>query len=269
VRVAPNLFLLGSYHPSQQNTFTGKLTEAMFTDVFSKAIRLLKKVESRERKVTANSNLIEYYAKRAAEYEQIYQKPERQKDLATLRKLLKVELAGEDVLEVACGTGYWTQVVAQTATSILASDINDEVLQIARAKNYHGKKVVFEKRDAFQLSSPAGRFTAGLAAFWWSHLKKTEVASFLRQFHQALNRGAKVVFIDNKFVPGSSTPIDRMDEEGNTYQLRTLANGEKYKVLKKFPSESELRKAVSGSVDDIRYISLAYYWIFSYRTTKS
>ena len=38
--VLGDFVVLGCYHPSQQNTFTGKLTEAMMTDVFGRAREL-------------------------------------------------------------------------------------------------------------------------------------------------------------------------------------------------------------------------------------
>ncbi|HSE45324.1 MAG TPA: uracil-DNA glycosylase [Gemmatimonadales bacterium] len=40
-RLPAGVTLIGSYHPSQQNTFTGKLTRPMFHSVFEEARRLL------------------------------------------------------------------------------------------------------------------------------------------------------------------------------------------------------------------------------------
>ena len=96
----------------------------------------------------ATLDLVDYYRRRAREYERIYEKPERQADLATLRELVGHELAGHGVLEIACGTGYWTQVCAAQADSVLAVDLAEETLEIARAKEYPFGKVRFGKADA-------------------------------------------------------------------------------------------------------------------------
>ena len=162
-----------------------------------------------------NASLIDYYAKRANEYERIYEKPERQSDLAKLKELFQRTFARHDVLEIACGTGYWTQAISQTAKSITATDFNEEVLQIARAKKY-GCEVSFQKADAFNLTFSQKNFTAGLAAAWWSHLRKSEVRNFLSQFYRQFSSGSLIAFMDNKFVAGSNTPISRTDNEGNT-----------------------------------------------------
>ena len=99
-----------------------------------------------------------YYARRAAEYEKIYDKPERQADLARMRVDIPALFVNKRVLEIACGTGWWTPLIAAQAESIVALDYNEETLEIARAKKYPKGNVQFRQGDAYAL--PAGRFDA-------------------------------------------------------------------------------------------------------------
>jgi ubiquinone/menaquinone biosynthesis C-methylase UbiE len=202
-----------------------------------------------------------YYSKRAAEYEQIYQKPERQHELEWLRGRIPELLAGRTVLEVACGTGYWTQFIARKARKVHACDINESVLEIAADKPIPKDRVHFFKADAVTLEGVPPGCDAAFAGFWWSHVKKSGIEQFVANLSQRLEPGARVVILDNQFAEGSSTPVSRRDAEGNSYQLRHLANGEQYEVLKNFPSSAELAQAVRPVARDARLEALAYYWL--------
>jgi SAM-dependent methyltransferase len=214
--------------------------------------------------MTIESTMTAYYARRAEEYELIFRKPERQNDLRALRSFVMETFAGRHVLEIACGTGYWTQLISRSAASVTATDVNDEVLEIARAKPLRRGNVEFRREDAYALPSFSTRFSGGFAGFWWSHVSKACLREFLLGLHQALAPGATMVFLDNAYVEGSSTPVSRRDAEGNTYQRRTLHDGSSYEVLKNFPTEDELRHAVDGLATQVKIGFLPYYWVLTY-----
>ena len=205
-----------------------------------------------------------YYARRADEYEVIFQKPERQNDLRALRSFVLETFAGRHVLEIACGTGYWTQILASTAASVTATDVNDEVLEIAQAKPRMRETVQFRREDAYALPSFPQRFTAGFAGFWWSHVPKPRLRPFLSDLHQTLAPGATMVFLDNAYVRGSSTPLSRRDADGNIYQRRTLHDGSTHEVLKNFPTEAEIREALDGLAFNVRVGFLPHFWVVTY-----
>lgn len=214
--------------------------------------------------MTDSTDMVAYYAKRAPTLEDVYDKPERQSDLALLQEHVCDALRGNDVLEIACGTGYWTMRFADCAASVLATDISADTMRYAQAKKLSEGKVRFALADAFSLPVE-GNFNACFAGFWWSHVKREDQASFLAGLRKALDRDSLLVMIDNSYVEKGSLPIARTDAEGNTYQIRTLHDGERYEVVKNFPSDSALRKKIGPHARDIRILRLTHYWMLTCR----
>lgn len=211
--------------------------------------------------MSATTDLTDYYARRANEYERIYAKPERQTDLNGLRLRLAELCAGRAVYEVACGTGYWTQVIAPKARSVYATDLNEAVLAIARTKAYPPQRVSWAVADAFSLPEPPHRCDAGLAAFWWSHLRHDEIDAFVTGFFARLGPGSRFILVDNRYVEGSSSPISRTDADGNTYQRRRLDDGSEHEVLKNFPGEGDLARQLAPHTRSVRWETCRHYWL--------
>jgi SAM-dependent methyltransferase len=211
---------------------------------------------------TAHDTLPSYYARRANEYERVYAKPERQDDLRAIEAWLPTLFARRHVLEVACGTGWWTVRGARDAQSWCATDIADETLAIARSKALPAC-VRFARADAYALDASldaTARFDAAFAGFWWSHVPRQRLTAWLEHLHQRLQPGARVVFLDNRYVEGSNHPITRTDDEGNTYQQRRLDDGSMHEVLKNFPTREEALAALGMQARNVQWHTWPHYW---------
>lgn len=203
-----------------------------------------------------------YYAQRAPEYDRVYQKPERQADLRRLETWLPATLAGRNVLEVAGGTGYWSQFIARRAASLTVTDGALSPIEIARNRVFG--RVVFTLADAYALAPELGSFDAAFAGFWLSHVPISRRVEFLTSLHARLRPDSIVVFMDNLYVDGSSTPIAETDAEGNTWQVRSLEDGSDHRVLKNFPDEAVLQAMIDDFGDQGIYREYDYFWTFQY-----
>ena len=215
-------------------------------------------------KVDVVEHMREYYARRAAYYERVYFKPERQADLRAMESWLATVFGGRRVLEIACGTGWWIPHGARDAASWLATDLNPETMEVARAKALPAC-VRFATVDAYTLAElGAERFDAAFAGCWWSHVPLARLDAWLDKLHAHLLPGARVVMLDNSLVQLSSTPLSRRDDEGNTYQNRSLDDGTVHEVLKNFPTLEEAIARLGPGARNAQWLQWEHYWALSY-----
>ncbi len=210
-----------------------------------------------------------YYTKRAATYERVYFKPERQADLRAMEAWLADPagpFAGRRVLEVACGTGWWTPHGAAHARHWRATDLSPETLAVARAKPGMPACVQWQTVDAYTLAElQQERFDAAFTGCWWSHVPLRQLPDWLALLHDRLEPGARVVMLDNRFVPGNSTAISRTDDAGNSYQQRRLDDGSSHEVLKNFPTAEAAIAMLGPRAHSPQWLQYDHYWLLAYR----
>ena len=105
-----------------------------------------------------------YYAARAPSMQYDRLSAADQRMLGAYADFLESEFSGRSVFEVACGTGYWTQVIAATAREVLATDAVPEMLELARQRQYSHGNVEFLLLDAYSPAGVRGDWTHGQPA---------------------------------------------------------------------------------------------------------
>jgi SAM-dependent methyltransferase len=154
------------------------------------------------------------------------------------------------------GGSLWTN-----SPTVVATDLNDETLQVARTRSYGPAEVSFRTADAYDLGVVPGSFDAIFAGFFWSHVLRADVQRFVRGLQNRLAPGGIVILADNRYVEGSNHPITRVGEHGDTYQTRRLADGREFEILKNFPTRAQFTADLVSVTPDVRWTDLDYFWL--------
>jgi demethylmenaquinone methyltransferase/2-methoxy-6-polyprenyl-1,4-benzoquinol methylase len=184
-----------------------------------------------------------YYRERAAEYDEWFYRRGRYDRGAQSNALWFVEVdevfkalddfhMSGDLLELAPGTGIWTERLLRTASSITAVDASSEMVAINRAR-VNSERVEYVLADLFAWQPPRV-FDGVFFGFWLSHVPFERLDAFLDMLAAALRPGGKVFFVDGRRESTSTASNHRLPEEGEQLMIRKLNDGRAFEIVKNF-----------------------------------
>jgi demethylmenaquinone methyltransferase/2-methoxy-6-polyprenyl-1,4-benzoquinol methylase len=189
---------------------------------------------------------IAYYRARAPEYDDWWFKRGRHQRPPEIRRRWATEVAELDaavdafdptgaVLELAAGTGLWTQRLVRSAISVTAVDSSPEVLAINRERtdDVGRAPVEYVVADLFTWEPPR-RFDVVFFSFWISHVPPGRFDEFWALVDRALAPDGRVHLIDN------SPSVDWDDGRAGVTR-RELDDGRTYDIVKVYWTPAELR----------------------------
>jgi demethylmenaquinone methyltransferase/2-methoxy-6-polyprenyl-1,4-benzoquinol methylase len=189
---------------------------------------------------------IAYYRARAPEYDDWWFRRGRHArppdvlrrwaaEVAELEAALDAFAPRGAVLELAAGTGLWTQRLVRSATSVTAVDASPEVLELNRTRvTRAGAPVEHVVADLFAWDPPR-RYDVVFFSFWLSHVPPGRFDGFWDLVDRALAPDGRVYLIDS-----APPPPDRPEGDDGVSR-RELVDGRAYDVVKVYWSPDDLR----------------------------
>jgi 2-polyprenyl-3-methyl-5-hydroxy-6-metoxy-1,4-benzoquinol methylase len=201
---------------------------------------------------------IDYYRARAREYDEWFLRQGRYDhgaevnhrwfaEVAQVVDALDVFEPTGDVLELACGTGLWTQQLVRHAGRVTAVDAAAEVIAINRQRLGPDAPVEYVQADLFSWR-PSRQYDVVFFSFWLSHVPPERFDAFWDLVRSALKPGGRVFFVDSLYIESSTARDHRLEGDDATAVTRRLNGGETFRIVKVFyrPAELEARLKARG-----------------------
>ena len=179
---------------------------------------------------------IEYYRARAQEYDESIAEAF---DLLSPGKDLLLAMGKFDsILELACGTGIWTETLLHMGKSVTAVDAAPEMLEIARNK-FGEERIKYQQTNLFEWE-PTQKYDLVFFANWLSHVPPAALDEFLDRVQRSIRPDGQIAMID-QYQPSDS---DKRIAKEDIYATRPVEDGREFTIIKAFYDLPYLHKKV-------------------------
>jgi demethylmenaquinone methyltransferase/2-methoxy-6-polyprenyl-1,4-benzoquinol methylase len=218
----------------------------------------------------ALSEQLDYYRARASEYDQWWLRQGRY-DRGTIdnrrwfddagaleAQLAQFKPAGR-ILEMASGTGIWSEKLLPFATELTLVDGSREMLHLAE-RRLQSPKVQYTQANLFDWN-PGGKFDTVFFSFWLSHVPSAQFTRFWDLVGRCLAPGGRVFFIDSRHEPTSTALDHLLPNAGATQLKRRLNDGREFRIYKIFHDPDALQSRMAGLGWNLQVAATERYFI--------
>lgn len=214
---------------------------------------------------------INYYQARSSEYDEWFLRQGRYdrgaelnqqwfQEVEQLRDALTQFKPTGKVLELACGTGLWTEQLLTHAQHITAVDAAAEVLKLNQQR-LQSSKVKYIQTDIFTWQ-PKEQYDVIFFSFWLSHVPQQYFEKFLQMVKRGLKVEGRVFFIDSKYEPTSTARDHHLGKDQIGMAKRRLNNGQEYRIVKIFYECERLEEKLRQMKWNVQVDETPNYFIF-------
>ena len=211
-----------------------------------------------------------YYRARAAEYDEWWlregrfdQGPEANaqwwKDVETVVAALREFEPSGRILELAGGTGRFSQELLTTASELTIVDASPEMLELNRSR-LRSSKVQYVEADIFDWT-PTTRYDTVFFSFWLSHVPGTRFEIFWDLVRSSLAPAGRVFFIDSLRVQ-SSTATDHTLPDDTDVMTRKLNDGREFDIFKVYYEPADLEQRLTDLGWQPRICAAEQYFLY-------